>query len=259
MTSSISDEFAPVEESIGWAESATEELNSLIDGFFKQDVAEVVIETDFQTGDSVQKLKFKADIPKDFRRKATEALNSARHSFDQTVFAARNILGKRSAKGVNYPWSRDLTDLNRLMNERGMDPRLWDTIRAHEPYGTSDANPGGDDLIRTLATIANNKHTVGLAVNGLISQTGFPSITATGGSFSMAMPIWDPRKNEAELLRWNSADVEIDGDYNFTFVICLKDSRLSQPVDAVFALRLFTQKAKAVCESVKAKCLKIAA
>lgn len=174
MTKAIEVEFHPAEESIDWAERATAELDGMIDDFFKHDVAEVIVETDSDTGDNVQKLKFKADIPKNFRRKATEALNNARHSFDQSVFHARNILGKRSAKGVNYPWSRDPTDLTVLLAARGIDQRLWDTVRAHEPYPTSNTYAGGDDVIRTLATIANNKHTVGLRVNGLIARTRFP-------------------------------------------------------------------------------------
>ncbi|WP_374530273.1 hypothetical protein [Novosphingobium sp.] len=257
MTVSIEDEFLPVQDSIDFANTAIAELDQLIKAFFKRDVAEIIIDIDPKTGENVQKIKFKAHIPKDFRRKATEALNSARHSFDQAAFAARNILGKRSRKGVNYPWSRNPSDLDRLLRERGFDSRLWDTIREHEPYATSDSHVGGDDLIRTIATIANNKHTVGLSINGFIAETTFPNIkTIRIESFSIPNPIWDPAKNEAELIRWKG-DIEIDGDYNFTFVVCLKDHRLAKPVDVMFALRYFTQKAKIVCDSIKAKCLEI--
>lgn len=258
MTGAVEREFAPAEESIDWAEGAISELHTLIDAYFKRDVAEIVTEIDPDTGDNVQKLKFTADIPKNFRRKATEALNSARHSFDQSVFAARNILSKRSAKGVNYPWAAKPTDLDRLLRERGIDPRLWDTIRAHEPYPTSDAYAGGHDLTRTLATIANNKHTVGLSVTGLITQFRAPDIIAHAvQNLQFGNPKWDPRKNEAELVRWQG-DLEVKGDYKFRFVICLKDARLSQPVDVLLALRHFTQKAKTACETIKAKCLELA-
>ena len=258
MTVSTDEEFAPAEDSIDWAESAADELSTLITAFFKRDVASIVVEDDPNTGGKVQKLKFTADIPKDFRRKATEALNNARHSFDQSVFAARNILTGRSAKSVYYPWSQNPTDLSRLLQTRGIDQRLWDTIRTHEPYPTSDLYAGGDDLIRTLATIANNKHTVGMMVNGLIAQTKFPNITGrTVHQLKVLNPQWDARKKEAELVRW-VGDVEIDGDYQFKFVICLKDSRLAKPVDAMLAVRHFTQRAKEVCESIKAKCVELA-
>lgn len=257
MTGPIAEEFAPAEESISWAESATSELDVLIRAFFKGDVAEIVVEFDPDTGENVQKLKFKAKIPKDFRRKATEAINNARHSFDQSIFAARNVLGQRAAKSVYYPWAQNPTDLDGLLKARAIDPRLWDTIRAHEPYPTSDTYPGGDDLIRMLATIANNKHTVGLSVNGLIAETKFPSIV--GGfveSLSVLSPRWDARKREAELVRWKG-NVQIDGEYQFAFVICLEDTPLSKPVDVMLALRSFTQRAKTVCETIKAKCLKL--
>lgn len=258
MIDRIDEEFAPAEDSIDWAEGAARELDDLIRAFFERDVASIIVEDDPNTGGKVQKLKFTADIPKDFRRKTTEALNNARHSFDQSVFAARNILAGRAAKSVYYPWSQSPTDLDRLLQARGVDQRLWDTIRAHEPYPTSDVYAGGDDLIRTLATIANNKHTVGLTVNGLIAQTKFPNITGhTVRNLEVLVPQWDTRKKEAELVRW-VGDVEIDGDYQFRFVICLKDSRLSQPVDAMFALRSFTQRAKTVCETIKTKCFELA-
>lgn len=255
MTTPLDEEFAPAEESIGWAQGATDELDSLIQRFFEGDVAELVVEVDPDTGENVQKIKFKSDIPKDFRRKATEALNSARHSFDQSVFAARNILGNRSAKGVNFPWATDPNDLTHHLGSRDIDPRLWDTIRPHEPYPTSDKYLGGNDLIRTLATIANNKHTVGLTVAGHLAETRFPEVRMNG-PFQVRMPRWDTRKNEIELIRCRG-DIETKGEYRINFMICLKDTRLSQPTDAIGALRLFTQKAETVCKDIKAKCLEL--
>lgn len=253
----IDEEFAPAEESIDWAEGAVVELDALIKDFFERDVATIVVEDDPNTGGKVQKLKFTADIPKDFRRKATEALNNTRHSFDQSVFAARNVLTGRAAKSVYYPWSQSPTDLERLLQTRGIDKRLWGTLREHQPYPTSAQYVGGDNLARTLATIANNKHTIGLTVNGRITRTKFPKITGNAvHNLEVLSPQWNARRKEAELLRW-VGDVEIDGGYQFTFVICLQDVRLSQPVDVMLALHYFTQKAKVVCESIKAKCLEL--
>jgi hypothetical protein len=70
------------------------------------------------------------------------------------------------------------------------------------------------------------------------------------------MPVWNPKKNEAELQRWRG-DLEIKGDYEIGFAICLTDSRLAHPVDIVTTLDLFTKKARTVCSSLKAKCLEI--
>lgn len=257
MTTDIAVEFIPAEESIEWAERAASELDAQIRDFFKGDVARIITEFDPDTGENVQKLKFTSDIPNDFKRKATESLNNARHSFDQSVFAARNILAGRSRTGVNYPWATGPTDLCRLLENREIDPRLWDTIRAHEPYGTSDTYTGGDNLIRTLATIANNKHTVGLTVDAQIATTRLPNMY---GSFvqqlNIMIPRWNTRTKEADLVRW-IGDVQFNGDYQVSFQICLEDTRLSKPVNVVTALCKFTERAKTVCQTIKAKCKEI--
>lgn len=258
MIESILQEFRAAEESISWAEEAFGELQSLMSAFFKGDFAAIVEELDPNTGENVQKIKFSGQIPKSFRRKATEALTNARHSFDQAIYATRVIMPGRAPKSVYYPWAQSPTDVDRLLASRPIDPRLWDTIRGHQPYGTSDTHVGGDDLIRTLATIANNKHTVGLSVQGHIATTRFPNIAVEHAlTFSMYAPRWDSRKNEAELMRW-IGDMKTDGEYEFSFVICLKDAKLAQPVEIGFALDAFTTKAKQVCESLKAKCIELA-
>ncbi|KCZ58625.1 MULTISPECIES: hypothetical protein [Hyphomonas] len=257
MPSDIAVEFAPAEESIEWANRAIAELGDQISKFFSGGVAEVVTHTNADTSQNVQKLKLTTDIPKDFRRKATEALNNARHSFDQSVFAARNILATKSNKGINYPWARDPDDLDQLLDRRKIDSRLWDTIKSHEPYRTSDKYSGGNDLIRLLATIANNKHTVGLTVDAVIARTRYPTIT--GGpiqKLEVLRPVWNARTKEAELIRW-IGEAKIEGEYEFNLLMCLKDSRLPQPVSAVDALSDFTKHATDVCESIKAKCVEL--
>ena len=253
----IDADFIPAEDSIRWAEEAISELCSSIDAFFGGDVIRSVTEFDSDTAEKVFKVKLLQNLPHGLRRKATEALNNARHSFDQSIFAARNILGRRSNKGVNYPWSRDPVDLTRLLQERRIDTRLWDTIRAHEPYPASDSQPRGDDLIRTLATIANGKHKVGLAVDIQIPSIRYPTIHGIRVErMQVLTPRWNAAKNEAELIRWKG-EVEIADNYEFDVRVCLKDSRLSEPTDAVGALRLFTAKAKEVCETVKLKCFEL--
>ena len=236
MRDKILREFETVEESIGWAEEAFSELQAVMSDFFKGDIATIFNEFDPDTGENVQKIKFTGQIPKSFRRKATEALTSARHSFDQAIYASSVIVPRRPSKSVYYPWAQTPTDVDRLLNSRPIDQRLWDTIRLHQPYGTSDAYPGGNDLIRSLATIANNKHTVGLSIQAHIASTKFPDITAEHvESFAMLTPRWDPRKNEAELMRWKG-DVKTNGEYDFSFVICLKDPKLTELVEIGFAL-----------------------
>jgi len=174
MTNAIKSEFSRAYESISWAEEAILELNMEIRDFFKKDIATVITEVNPNTREHVQKLRMTQLLPKHFRRKATEALTNSRHAFDQATFAARNLTGKRSQKSVYYPWSQSPTDLKRLLSERGLDNALWRTFESHEPYPRSDAYIGGDDVMRSLATMANGKHTVGLSIQAHITRVGLP-------------------------------------------------------------------------------------
>lgn len=264
MSDRIETEFAPARESVSWAEDAIAEFKDLVDGFFQGDLAEVITELDAQTGEKVQnekvqKLRIRRPIPKDFRRKAMEALVSARHAFDQAAFAARNLTSGHSDASVYYPWSNSPTDMERLLKSRGFDERLWDTFASQEPYGRANTHSGGDDVIRTLAKLANDKHTVGLSIGGHISSTSFPNIHGkVVQSMQVLTPRWDSIKNEAELIRW-IGDVEIQGDYKFRFEIVFKTSRLPHPVSALGGLSAFAAKAKAAIERLQARCAELAA
>lgn len=252
--------FQPAEKSIRWAHKATAEVEREADSFFDfsrdDPFAIIVVEDDTNTGEKVQKLKVLRQIPDDLERKATEALNNARHSFDQTLNAGCSFLLGKRVKGANFPWATDPADLGRRIKNPAIDPRLHHVIWSQEPYGTGDTYAGGDDAIRTIATIANSKHTVGLSVGGSIQSATFPSIQFSGSSFKMPMPIWDSEKNEAELLRWDG-DIKFGPQYNFTFYIRLNDPRFSQPTDILFALQTFTAKAEMFAKAIKAECAAI--
>lgn len=254
----IASEFLPAKNSLSWAKDAITELKGACEGFFKGDIAEIITDFDPKTGEHVQKLRMTKPLPSSLSRKATEALINTRHAFDQATFAARNLTSGRTKKTIYFPWARDPGDLKYLLEHRGIDERLWDIFLRHEPYKRSDGHPGGDDIIRSLSILANDKHTVGLAVGGHIQSTGFPSIK--GGSVSslnMMSPWWDPVKNEAELIRW-VGDVQVNGDYKIGFEIVFKDAGLAHPVNAASALDAFSEKADAVIKDLEARCLDLA-
>lgn len=203
-------------------------------------------------------MRLRQGLPNLLRRKATEALTNSRHAFDQATFAARNLTAGPSRKSIYFPWSTTPRDLERLLEARGIDKRLWDIFASHEPYPTSDTHAGGNDIIRALATIANDKHTVGLGVSAHIAMSETPILEGKGfvESLSILMPHWDPIKNEAELMRWRG-DVEVRGDYKFDFEVIFKDSRLSKPVSAQQGLIAFCGKAKMFVEQLQARCVKL--
>lgn len=220
----IKDEFSPAKKSIRWAENAIAEFNTISATFFQGNVTEIVTEFDPQSGDNVQKVRLIEPIPDQLFKTATDALIYSKHSFDQATFAARNIVSGRSNKSVYFPWARTPTDLERLLKSRGIDQRLWDTFSAHQPYPRGDTYAGGDDSIRTLARMANDKHTVGLSVASTLVRTQFPRVCGGPGKKNLRIltPRWDPKKNEAEMIRW-TGNVDISGDYNLSFEIVFQD------------------------------------
>ncbi|WP_300544495.1 hypothetical protein [Maricaulis sp.] len=254
VSEAVKREFAPAHESVEWANEAIDELHTAFKGFFQSGVTEVVTEFDAATSENVQKVRLTKPLPKAFRRKATEALTQARYAFDKATFAARNLATGRSNRSIYYPWARGPADLNRLLKARGIDQRLWDVFADHEPYPRGDSHPGGDDVIRTLAKMANDKHTVGLTVIGHITSTRYPSIHGrVVQSMDVLVPRWNPQKNEAELIRWRG-DVEVNGDYEFSFDVALRDTRLPEPVNAIAALKGFSEKASLAAETLEARC-----
>jgi hypothetical protein len=251
-------EFEPAKKTIGWAKDAIHEFHTAAREFFGvPDLVRVSEEFDPKTGEQVQKGRIVREIPSALARRATEALTNSRHAFDQAIFAARNITTGRSNKSIYYPWAQNVVDLEHLLRNRGIDQRLWDTIKAHEPYPRSDSNAVGNNDFRTLAQMANDKHTVGLAVVGHLAGVKGPPMRAVKvKSFRSGYIRWDAKKNECEFARW-IGEVEMQGNYQFSFEIILNDPRLSQPVNAPAALVAFADKANAVVETLQVRCLEI--
>lgn len=254
-------EFDPPKKSVRWAQDAIQELTASAAGFFQGRPTEIITEVDAQTGEHVQKIRLTRPLPDAIARKATESLVNARHAFDQAIFAARNVVSGRSRKSIYYPWANTPTDLGHLLRTRGIDQRLWNTIKAHEPYPRAQTHAGGNDLIRVLATMANDKHTVGLSVGGTITAMRHPDVMFGSGPpgcfVEVKTPRWDSKKNEAETIRWKGDDVAVKGYYRTDFEIRLENPGLPHSVNAVSGLAQFAEKAKTVVETLQARCLEL--
>lgn len=251
-------EFEPPKQSVRWAQDAVRELSEAATAFFaKPNLTAPVMQLDGQTGERVYKIVLVERFPESFARKATEALTTTRHAFDQAIFAAKNLVSGRSADSIYYPWANTPRDLEHLLKSRSIDQRLWSTIQSHEPYPRSNTHVGGDDGIRALAKIANRKHTIGLSLGGIVLQLGSPDIVGLRyQSLKFFTPIWDSKKNEAELARW-IGDIEVRGNYRVTLQIILEDPSFSEPMNILPALKSFTTKANSVIETLQARCLEI--
>lgn len=257
MKDRIDDAFAPPEESVDWANKAVADFKRVAWSFFEDNPAEVITEVDPDTGENVQKVRLKP-LPTEVRRRASEALLNARHAFDQAVYAAQNLTSGHSSEKVYFPWAESPTDLKHLLKCRGIDERLWDTIAAHEPYPRSDTYIGGCDVTRSLATIANKKHTIGLGVLPDVADVEFSQLNFSSDCVTISSRRYDPVKNEIELLRWRGS-LEGYGQCRLGFQIAFQDARLPLPIRALAGLSGFSFKADAVVKSLKARCLELAA
>lgn len=255
MRGTVEHAFAEARESVSWADEAIAEFRAGLDAFFRKSAGLVVTEYDSAAGEFARKLKLQQPISRSLRRKATEALTTLKHSFDQATFAARNLTSGRRSGSIYFPWANSPTDLERLLENRGLDRRLWDVFASHQPYPTSTAYEGGDDLARALAKLANQKHTLGLIIDAHIYSARMPDISGRGiVGLRVAMPRWDPVKNEAILVRWVKGDLEFRDHYEFQFQMFFKNAGLPAPLDAPSALAAFSTKAKAVITTLEQRC-----
>lgn len=253
MSDRIESAFRPAKDSVSWAEDAINEFRELIRGLLTPEISEPVREIDPQTGETVDKLRLKSgQMPLPWRRKATEALTNTKHAFDQVTFAARNLTSGFRKKSIYFPWSNHPTDLKRLLEERGINQRLWNVFEAHHPYPSGDTYAGGDNVIRTLAQMANDKHTVGLSIRPTFS---FVAVPMTGGAYAKMCnpPRWDPVKNETEIVRWVGTTIS-EGEYRLQYEVIFEDARFSEPVNAFDSLSAFAGKAKTVIEDLERRC-----
>lgn len=248
------DAFQEPQETIRWAEEALAELKNDFSKFRNRKPAKMSLDFDRGTGENIISLELILPVPRSLRRKATEALIHARHSFDQSTFAAQSALGYEPKGSVNYPWASNPTDLRRLMENRKIDPRIWPTVEDHHPYKTSSNYDGGNDLIRVLATIANKKHSVGLTVAGRTGAHTVPvGILMNSESFKVSAGSWDLANGKVEIVRWKGAK-ELGHKYGVESEICIQDARLPRAINALDALSQFVTHASHVCDTLRAEC-----
>ena len=205
MNETVESAFRPAKESVSWAHEAINEFDVRARAFFCPDRREIITDIDPQTLKSVHKLRLKEPLPLELTRKATEALTRTKEAFDQATFAARKLLSGPPRKSVYFPWACSPTDLIRLLEERGLDKRLWDLFESYQPYPTGNSYSGGSDVIRALATLANRKHTIGLVVQPSVTFMMHPIQGDVVMRYFMP-PVWDAVKNEAVIATWERSE-----------------------------------------------------
>lgn len=249
--------FEAAQDSIDWANEEIEKLKTDIDAFFNDDRNSAFVdEFNPDTGEYSFIFRILTPIPKSFRKSATIALGEIKNSFDKALFGAIKHHTPSARKSVYFPWSKNPTDLDHLLKARPIPEVLYDAIRIQHPYPTGDTYSGGDDLVRSLATLANTKHTVGLSIVGHVSGHRI-SIGHNSGVnvFTLAaQPAWDPKKQQIELLRYTRNKPPLDENTSVRLQIVLQDAGGPKVMDVRDVLSLFAEVAQRNVKLLKGVC-----
>ncbi|MBL8658597.1 MAG: hypothetical protein JNM75_02440 [Rhodospirillales bacterium] len=255
------DAFLTAYETLCWADEAIKELSKESARYLNQ--ARSSIHRDADSVDELHKLTLPSHIPAVIRRKLMEALGLIKNSFDQSVVAAiRAVRGDAATKGtVYFPWADSPTDLDHRLgaakrsgrtvsNCPKIPPDLWPVLRSFEPYRTGNSYPGGNDLVREMAHIANRKHTVRLlllpSVAGGVINVNRMTLSGPGffGNFS-----WDPVKNELIFGRL-PRDSECDYNAHIALHIAFDEPGFLLQKPIIYSLHMFAAKAKEVADTL---------
>ena len=251
--------FQTPQNSIDWARSRIQAAYDSFSAYGKGDAFAFVIEDDIETGDKLHKFRIVQPLPPDVEGFCRNALTDIKHSFDQSLFAAARAMGFVRFKET-YPWADSPTGLNRIIEARQRKEKarlpqvLIDEILRHEPYATGPDFIGGNDFIREIAKMVNDKHTIGFAV--------VPSATSALVNFSGVSPFvlfepWDPVKQELVISRvMPGGSIRYDDPTVTTNIRFQRAGRLGK-VSVFDAAWGFADRAQFVLEGFKAVCAQV--
>lgn len=252
-------DFRPAEESINWAKADLADFESALEKFFTPENITVVEEFDEASGLLFTIVRLSERIPESvFKRHVVGALLHIRNSFDQAVnIAGTFIKGSRFKK--NFPWSDSLSDLEgwRLTD---FPEKLRNPIKEQEPYKRGDGYIGGCDLVRALARLSNNKHSIGFSIDAIGGLDIGANLSLVGNghvrSTTFFEPNWDPVKKEVILFSVEADGVrlQLNKDACLRFDICFKISELPNPPEVRSALNEFLAASERNLELMKAAC-----
>lgn len=249
--------FEQPQKLIDRAVNARREADAAAKAFFQPDSFRRVRELELGTGHTVEKLRMVKTLPDAIEGRLTDAINNTRNAFDQIIFAACDAIGK-PVKDGHFPWASSRTDLddrrlqNRKTGKETIPREFWDVIRAHEPYPRNDTDTEGDTLVRTMATFANRKHTIGIEVGCNVSGTNISVDFDRVEIGVVPMPRWDPKRKEIELARWKG-QAKLGRKCQVSFYVAFESSApdVLQQFAAPDAVGLFTEKAQLVLNDIK--------
>lgn len=207
-------EFDEVREQIEWAKTCIKCAENEIAAYIKSDAFALLEETDPQTGEYVSKIKLVNPVPSTIKGNLRNAIVDLKHSFDMALHAATRICGP-AGFDKNFPWADSPTGVSARIDswQRKAKTRLpeiiVDEILRQEPHATGEGFAGGNDLIREIANMANDKHSIGITASAQITSMQFDITVENASNFSAIEP-WDAEKKELILIRHTGGSVSQD-------------------------------------------------
>lgn len=249
--------FDTPQDHINWAKSRLEIAEALFRRYAQSDAFANVTEFDANTGEELRIIRLVTPLPPDITGLLRNALVDTKHSFDQSLFAAaRATGGVRFDK--NYPWANTFFGVKGIIEKRqrqknsALPQFIVDEIFRQEPHGTGPGFSGGNDLIRDLAKMVNDKHSIGFRVTASITAFSARNMSFSGtGSLISG---WDPVKQQMELARMQPGSSFSYQDCTVSSDVFFKRAGNIGKVPALSAAREFVNRAQIVLEGFKAVC-----
>lgn len=263
--------FDRPKESIRWAREAIDDLDAIVADYTATKTRGPqllptkpylkIVDLDRETGNEIHKLKIVFPVPGLATRRANEALQNIRNSFDQALYSACARIGKVSRKGnLHFPWCTSPSDLKgRLAAPKNVIPDEFKVlIGAEHPYPTGDSYAGGDDTIRELAHLANGKHTVGLSIATASATERPPSAITRAGWFHVRPPGgWYAMKKEIFLCEVPPRS-QVNDDYIVHLEVAFDVTPPLGNIPASRILREFAHRSKSFTEKLERHCVRLA-
>jgi hypothetical protein len=242
------------EQTLRWAREALGEFHAIAVEFFKSQPYAMFPEVDPISGRTTVVMRLVKPLPDALARKATEALQGTKNAFDQIAFATHRLVGSMPKGNVHFPWADSLKDFEGRLDRFGIPQQFRDAIRCHEPYFRGNGYAGGNDGIRRLAQLANDKHTIGLSVvahvEGIVTGDFSGSFRGTE-DLRILSPEWDPVKNEM-IVAILPPGVKSRGNYSHSSQVVFDETTILKGIPVDFALTSFLEMGETICKDVRA-------
>jgi len=218
------------------------ELNTEIRKYFEDPGPQIEVRSNSVSGHKFLSVVFDRPIPLSIPHRATDALQRFKDTFDQTIYGAGLALGAVEPRG-NFPWARNPKNLDKRLTDLKIPDAMHSVIWEQELYWTGEDWSGGNDFIRDLVEMANERHTVNVRAAVKFDDRDFclPALVGNGDCellHSSSEPIHDPDSNSLILMAWKG-DGELVGDFHAPMGIYFDSPKLRSPIEVCAALRSF--------------------